>query len=77
MQCVFVTYIVSLCVYPAITAWLVPAAAGGDAVLPFGVRLRGDLLVPFSFVVFNAVRPRSRPSLVRLGLWAPFAVACV
>jgi hypothetical protein len=59
-QCVFLTYIVSLCVYPDITAWLRPAAqrggGGGDALLPFGVRLRGDLLVPFSFVVFNAVR---------------------
>ena len=57
--CVFVIYIVSLCVYPDITAWLRPAAARGDggataAAAPFGVRMRGDLLVPFSFVVFNA-----------------------
>ena len=57
--CVFLTFIVSLCVYPDITAWLRPAAARGDgsssaAATPFGVRMRGDLLVPFSFVVFNA-----------------------
>ena len=57
--CVLLTYIVSLCVYPDITAWLRPAAARGDggaaaAAAPFGVHMRGDLLVPFSFVVFNA-----------------------
>ena len=68
-QGIFLTYIVSLCVYPDITAWLRPAAAragGADgpaaanppAVLPLGIRLRGDLLVPLTFVVFNTARAR-------------------
>ena len=62
----FLLYVVSLCVYPDITAWLRPAAAGpdntpaaaaaADVALPFSLRLRGDLLVPLTFVVFNAVR---------------------
>jgi hypothetical protein len=68
-QCVFCIYVVSLCAYPDITAWLRPARsrdgsgsdatgllAQADAVFPFGLRLRGDLLVPLTFVIFNAVR---------------------
>ncbi len=65
-QCVFCIYVVSLCAYPDITAWLRPArsrdgsgsdaTAQADAVFPFGLRLRGDLLVPLTFVIFNAVR---------------------
>jgi hypothetical protein len=69
-QVIFCNYVVSLCVYPGITAWLRPArsrggsadggaAAAADALFPFGLRLRGDLLVPLTFVVFNAVRLRA------------------
>jgi hypothetical protein len=65
-KCIFLTYIVSLAVYPDVTAWLRPAhdadARGrSDARFPFGARLRGDLLVPLTFVIFNAVRGRGAP----------------